>query len=73
MCSYHECRPRTFAIPFQEAAVVAPVLVSEVTCFRDMEQTHSLTSLHSGASEADMVDVTGVCDWRGSGLGERRQ
>jgi hypothetical protein len=45
---------RTFTVPFQETVVVTPEGVNERTPNAVRLPAHSLTSLHSGARDADI-------------------
>jgi len=47
---------RTFAVPFEETGVITPGTVLDPWQIY-VQVTNSLTSLHSGASEADMAVI----------------
>jgi hypothetical protein len=47
----------TFTIPLQEARIVTPAKLSDSTSQREESWAYSLTSLHSGAKEADIFTL----------------
>lgn len=59
----------TFAVPLEEARIIAPGgWGGLVETQRHMVSTYSLTSLHSGPSEADIVELSRLCQAAGAEL-----